>query len=135
VRGIGVAVCVEEDLSGKLEQVRSEGAQTPVNVLLVWFAEFGGQQIELLAHEGQNPCFGRGQREDLPQVLRVLVRAKRSRLGAIPRASPLYACQRPSCGPRWWPTESPHPSGLFRSFWGVHLLGFVLGACGTTRPR
>jgi putative transposase len=44
-------------------------------------------------------------------------------------------CQRPSYGPRWWPTESPHPSGLFRSFWGVHLLGFVLGACGTTRPR
>ena len=20
------------------------------------------------------------------------------------------ACQWPSCGPRWWPTESPHPS-------------------------
>ena len=20
-------------------------------------------------------------------------------------------CQRPSCGPRWWPGESPHPSG------------------------
>ena len=29
----------------------------------------------------------------------------------------------------------PTPWGLFRSFWGVHLLGFVLGACGTTRPR
>ncbi len=20
-------------------------------------------------------------------------------------------CQRPSCGPRWWPGNSPHPSG------------------------
>ena len=20
-------------------------------------------------------------------------------------------CQRPSCGPRWWPGKSPHPSG------------------------
>jgi hypothetical protein len=20
-------------------------------------------------------------------------------------------CQRPSCGPRWWPSKSPHPSG------------------------
>jgi hypothetical protein len=20
-------------------------------------------------------------------------------------------CQRPSCGPRWWPDKSPHPSG------------------------
>jgi hypothetical protein len=19
-----------------------------------------------------------------------------------------YLCQRPSCGPRWWPTRSPH---------------------------
>ena len=27
--------------------------------------------------------------------------------------SPL--CQWPSCGPRWWPTKSPHP-------WGVHDL-------------
>jgi hypothetical protein len=21
------------------------------------------------------------------------------------------ACQWPSCGPRWWPVKSPHPSG------------------------
>ena len=21
-------------------------------------------------------------------------------------------CQRPRCGPRWWPTKSPHPSGV-----------------------
>lgn len=21
------------------------------------------------------------------------------------------ACQRPSCGPRWWPSKSPRPSG------------------------
>jgi hypothetical protein len=23
----------------------------------------------------------------------------------------LVSCQRPSCGPRWWPVKSPHPSG------------------------
>ena len=23
---------------------------------------------------------------------------------------PLHPCQRPSCGPRWWPVKSPHPS-------------------------
>jgi integrase len=22
-----------------------------------------------------------------------------------------WVCQRPSCGPRWWPSKSPHPSG------------------------
>ena len=24
-----------------------------------------------------------------------------------------HACQWPSCGPRWWPTGSPHPSRMF----------------------
>jgi uncharacterized membrane protein YphA (DoxX/SURF4 family) len=24
----------------------------------------------------------------------------------------LILCQRPSCGPRWWPRKSPHSSGF-----------------------
>jgi pimeloyl-ACP methyl ester carboxylesterase len=27
-------------------------------------------------------------------------------------------CQRPSCGPRWWPSKSPHPSGVVQVFLG-----------------
>lgn len=44
-------------------------------------------------------------------------------------------CQRPSCGPRWWPGKSPHPSGLISSFSWVHLLVFGLRACGRSRLR
>jgi hypothetical protein len=28
-----------------------------------------------------------------------------------PADRPRVLCQRPSCGPRWWPGRSPHPSG------------------------
>jgi hypothetical protein len=42
-------------------------------------------------------------------------------------------CQRPSCGPRWWPVKSPHPSGGSFIFLGRFLLGLGPGACGTNR--
>src|SRR3954454_20952413 len=44
-------------------------------------------------------------------------------------------CQRPGWGPRWWPGESPRPSRLISAWWGGHLLGCGLGACGRTRRR
>ena len=31
--------------------------------------------------------------------------------GAVGIISAAVACQRPSCGLRWWPSKSPHPSG------------------------
>ena len=31
--------------------------------------------------------------------------------GGIGREHLVQPCQRPSCGPRWWPGKSPHPSG------------------------
>jgi hypothetical protein len=44
-------------------------------------------------------------------------------------------CQRPVRGPRWWPTESPHPSpGLSCSRVGV-LLSLGLVSSGRSRRR
>jgi hypothetical protein len=32
-------------------------------------------------------------------------------------------CQRPSCGPRWWPVKSPHPPGWLAGFQGGSSFG------------
>jgi ubiquinone/menaquinone biosynthesis C-methylase UbiE len=42
----------------------------------------------------------------------------------------LAGCQRPSCGPRWWPVKSPHPSGLVSWVSGWFLLWLGPRACG-----
>ena len=34
-----------------------------------------------------------------------------TRLSTAPRGTTGPQCQWPSCGPRWWPSERPHPSG------------------------
>lgn len=44
-------------------------------------------------------------------------------------------CQRPSCGPRWWPTKSPHPSGLISVSCGWCLPSLGPHACGRTRRQ
>ena len=38
-------------------------------------------------------------------------RSDRASLLGVTRQLSFTRCQRPSCGPRWWPTKSPHPSG------------------------
>jgi hypothetical protein len=53
---------------------------------------------------------------------------------ALFHAMEARACQRPSCGPRWWPAESPHSSRLI-SWVGVHLLGLGPASSGRSRRR
>jgi hypothetical protein len=43
-------------------------------------------------------------------------------------------CQRPRCGPRWWPSESPHPSGVVQVFLGARPR-FRAGRMRNDSPR
>ena len=49
--------------------------------------------------------------------------------GGLPR------CQWPGCGPRWWPSRSPHLSGLISAWWGGSLFGCGLRASGSSHRR
>ncbi len=42
-------------------------------------------------------------------------------------------CQRPVCGPRWWPLTGPHSAADFSGCWGPPCGGVGRRACGRTR--